>query len=37
VSPTTPVAGTPPAQAETRRDGSESKPGVVVDKDNKSS
>jgi NADH-quinone oxidoreductase subunit E len=36
-SPTTPVAGTPPAQAETRRDGSESKPGVVVDKDNKSS
>ncbi|NBJ12425.1 NADH-quinone oxidoreductase subunit NuoE [Microvirga arsenatis] len=36
-SPTTPVAGTPPAQAETRRDGSESKPGVVVDKDNKTS
>jgi len=36
-APTTPVAGTPPAQAETRRDGSESKPGVVVDKDNKSS
>ncbi|WP_262296903.1 NADH-quinone oxidoreductase subunit NuoE [Microvirga sesbaniae] len=36
-SPTTPVAGTPPAQAESRRDGSESKPGVVVDKDNKSS
>lgn len=36
-SPTTPVAGTPPAQAETRRDGSESKPGVTVDKDNKSS
>ena len=36
-SPTTPVAGTPPAQAETRRDGSESKPDVVVDKDNKSS
>jgi NADH-quinone oxidoreductase subunit E len=36
-SPTTPVAGTPPSQAETRRDGSESKPGVVVDKDNKSS
>ncbi len=37
VSPTTPVAGTPPAQAETRRDGSESKPDVVVDNDNKSS
>jgi NADH-quinone oxidoreductase subunit E len=37
VSPTTPEAGTPPAQAETRRDGSESKPGVTVDKDNKSS
>jgi NADH-quinone oxidoreductase subunit E len=36
-NPTTPVAGTPPSQAETRRDGSESKPGVVVDKDNKSS
>jgi len=36
-SPTTPVAGTPPAQAETRRDGSESKPGVVVDKDNMTS
>jgi NADH-quinone oxidoreductase subunit E len=36
-SPTTPNAGTPPAQSETRRDGSESKPGVVVDKDNKSS
>jgi NADH-quinone oxidoreductase subunit E len=36
-SPTTPVAGTPPSQAATRRDGSESKPGVVVDKDNKSS
>jgi NADH-quinone oxidoreductase subunit E len=36
-SPTTPNAGTPPAQAETRRDGSESKPGVVVDKDNKTS
>jgi NADH-quinone oxidoreductase subunit E len=36
-SPTTPVAGTPPAEAETRRDGSESKPDVVVDKDNKSS
>jgi NADH-quinone oxidoreductase subunit E len=36
-SPTTPEAGTPPAQAETRRDGSESKPGVTVDKDNKSS
>jgi NADH-quinone oxidoreductase subunit E len=37
VSPTTPVAGTPPAQAETRRDGSESKPDVIVDKDNKTS
>jgi NADH-quinone oxidoreductase subunit E len=36
-SPTTPVAGTPPSQAETRRDGSESKPAVVVDKDNKTS
>jgi NADH-quinone oxidoreductase subunit E len=36
-APTTPVAGTPPAQAETRRDGSESKPAVVVDKDNKTS
>jgi len=36
-SPTTPVAGTPPAQAETRRDGSESKPNVVVTEDNKSS
>ncbi|GEO13596.1 NADH-quinone oxidoreductase subunit NuoE [Microvirga aerophila] len=33
-SPTTPEAGTPPAQAETRRDGSESKPDVVIDKDN---
>src|SRR5919107_3471627 len=31
-SPTPPEAGTPPAQAETRRDGSESKPGVTVDK-----
>lgn len=36
-SPTTPVAGTPPSQAETRRDGSESKPDVVVTKDNKTS
>lgn len=36
-SPSTPVAGTPPSEAETRRDGSESKPGVVVDKDNTSS
>ncbi|KLK94869.1 NADH-quinone oxidoreductase subunit E [Microvirga vignae] len=36
-SPTTPNAGTPPGQSETRRDGSESKPGVVVDKDNKTS
>ncbi|WP_445500607.1 NADH-quinone oxidoreductase subunit NuoE [Microvirga sp. G4-2] len=36
-SPTTPNAGTPPAEAQTRRDGSESKPGVVVDKDNKTS
>ncbi|WP_230531915.1 NADH-quinone oxidoreductase subunit NuoE [Microvirga roseola] len=35
--PTTPVAGTPPSEAETRRDGSESKPDVVVDKDNKTS
>jgi NADH-quinone oxidoreductase subunit E len=31
------VAGTPPSEAQTRRDGSESKPAVVVDKDNKSS
>jgi NADH-quinone oxidoreductase subunit E len=36
-SPTTPEAGTPPAQADTRRDGSESKPGVTVDKDNMTS
>ncbi|MFC1455282.1 NADH-quinone oxidoreductase subunit NuoE [Microvirga arabica] len=36
-SPTTPEAGTPPAQAETRRDGSESKPAVTVDKDNMTS
>ncbi|WP_414471165.1 NADH-quinone oxidoreductase subunit NuoE [Microvirga sp. M2] len=36
-SPTTPNAGTPPARSEARRDGSESKPGVVVDKDNKTS
>jgi NADH-quinone oxidoreductase subunit E len=36
-SPTTPDAGTPPAQAETRRDGSESKPDVVVTEDNKTS
>ncbi|MCG7393926.1 NADH-quinone oxidoreductase subunit NuoE [Microvirga sp. ACRRW] len=36
-SPTTPIAGTPPAQAETRHNGSESKPGVTVDKDNKTS
>ena len=36
-SPTSPEAGTPPAQAETRRDGSESKPGVTVDKDNMTS
>jgi NADH-quinone oxidoreductase subunit E len=35
--PTTPEAGTPPSQAKTRRDGSASKPDVVVDKDNKSS
>ncbi|HEX2135069.1 MAG TPA: NADH-quinone oxidoreductase subunit NuoE [Microvirga sp.] len=35
--PTTPVAGTPPSEAATRRDGSESKPGADVDKDNKSS
>jgi NADH-quinone oxidoreductase subunit E len=34
---TTPVAGTPPSQAETRRDGTESNPAVMVDKDNKSS
>ncbi len=34
---TTPIAGTPPSQAEERRDGSESKPDVVVTKDNKSS
>jgi NADH-quinone oxidoreductase subunit E len=32
---TTPVAGTPPSQAETRRDGSESKPDVVVPKNDK--
>lgn len=36
-SETTPVAGTPPAKAATRRDGTESDPAVVVDKDNKSS
>jgi NADH-quinone oxidoreductase subunit E len=36
-SPTTPVAGTPPSEAQTRRDGTESNPAVVVDKDNKSS
>jgi NADH-quinone oxidoreductase subunit E len=36
-SATTPVAGTPPSQTETRRDGSESKPDVVVTKDNTSS
>lgn len=36
-SATTPEAGTPPSQAKARRDGSESKPDVVVDKDNKSS
>jgi NADH-quinone oxidoreductase subunit E len=35
--PTTPNAGTPPSEATTRRDGSESKPDVVVDKDNQSS
>jgi NADH-quinone oxidoreductase subunit E len=35
--PTTPVSGTPPSEAATRRDGSESKPDVVVEKDNKSS
>ncbi|HEY8381680.1 MAG TPA: NADH-quinone oxidoreductase subunit NuoE [Microvirga sp.] len=29
--PTTPVAGTPPSEAETRRDGTESNPGVVID------
>lgn len=31
--PTTPIAGTPPSEARTRRDGSESKPGVTVGKD----
>ena len=35
--PTTPVSGTPPSDAATRRDGSESKPDVVVKQDNKSS
>ena len=35
--PTTPVSGTRPADATTRRDGSESKPDVVVTEDNKSS
>jgi NADH-quinone oxidoreductase subunit E len=35
--PTTPVAGTPPAKARTRRDGSESKPKVVVKKDDERS
>jgi len=35
-SPTTPNAGTPPAEGG-KRDGSESKPDVVVDKDNKTS
>jgi len=35
--PTTPVAGTPPSEARGRRDGSESKPDVVVDDDDKSS
>jgi NADH-quinone oxidoreductase subunit E len=35
--PTTPVAGTPQSEASTRRDGSESKPDVVVDEDNTSS
>jgi NADH-quinone oxidoreductase subunit E len=36
-SPTTPIAGTPASDAETRRDGSDSKPSNPVDKDNKSS
>jgi NADH-quinone oxidoreductase subunit E len=36
-SATTPMAGTRPADAETRRDGSESKPDVVVTEGNKSS
>ena len=35
--PTTPVSGTRPADATTCRDGSESKPDVVVTEDNKSS
>jgi NADH-quinone oxidoreductase subunit E len=35
--PTTPIAGTPPSEATTRRDGSESKPGVVPGKDDTSS
>jgi NADH-quinone oxidoreductase subunit E len=35
--PTTPVAGTPPSKARTRRTGAESKPGVVVKKDDTSS
>jgi NADH-quinone oxidoreductase subunit E len=34
---TTPIAGTPASDARTRRDGSESKPAVPVDKDNKTS
>jgi NADH-quinone oxidoreductase subunit E len=36
-SPTTPVAGTPPSDASTRRDGTESKPDVVLDHEKKSS
>jgi NADH-quinone oxidoreductase subunit E len=36
-APTTPESGTPPSQSETRRDGSETKPDVVVDKDKKPS
>ncbi len=35
--PTTPRAGTPPSEAATRRDGSESKPDAVPGKDDKSS
>jgi len=35
-APTTPVAGTPPSDLSTRRDGSENKPDVVIDRDKKS-
>lgn len=36
-APTTPIAGTPPSETTTRRDGSESKPDVVPDPTKKSS